>query len=167
VRHASRKCRCRRANRSSTGSVPAEELAHLADVIDDAAAGTAPEALGHPLVVVTVVLAEGDVGGGVLRLEIDHRLVEIEDRRGDGRGKSRRSSRGSVAHVDPEFQRVLIRVLIVGGMMAALTGIGMFFAFRSFGDRGGNRRAPATVMFVLLAVVAVCCLILLRVSYPG
>jgi len=67
--------------------------------------------------------------------------------------------------VDPEFQRVLFRVLALGGIIGVIGGAGVYFAFRSFGERTSDSRFRGPIMFLLLGFIAVCCLILLKLSF--
>jgi len=63
--------------------------------------------------------------------------------------------------MDPEFTKILIRVLTIGGAIGVIGAAALFFAFRSF--RGREFRASVLVA-VLLAFVFVCCIVLLRLS---
>jgi len=63
--------------------------------------------------------------------------------------------------MDPEFTRVLIRVLILGGGIGVIGAAVLFFAVRAF--RRGEFRATVLVA-ALLAFVLVCCIVLLRLS---
>ncbi len=59
--------------------------------------------------------------------------------------------------MDPEFQRILLRVMAVGGAIGAISAAALFAAFRTF--RGGATfRATiliaAAIAFVLLACAA-------------
>src|SRR6266498_5404470 len=69
--------------------------------------------------------AEGVAGGAVLRLQLDHGLVEVED------GGLEASHRGSVQAVDAEFQRIMTRVLLVGGAMGVIAAGALVVAFRA------------------------------------
>jgi hypothetical protein len=63
--------------------------------------------------------------------------------------------------MDPEFTRVLIRVVILGGAIGVIGAAVLFFAVRAF--RRGEFRATVLVA-ALLAFVLVCCIVLLRLS---
>jgi len=63
--------------------------------------------------------------------------------------------------LDPEFTKVLIRVVIFGGVIGVIGAVALFFAFRAF--RGGEFRATVLVA-ALLAFVFLCCVILLQFS---
>lgn len=69
--------------------------------------------------------------------------------------------------VDPEFLRVLLRVMLVGGVIILIGGSGLFYAFRSFAPSakpGRDFRAIVAIIAVL-AVVMVGCFVLLLFSY--
>ncbi|PYQ62827.1 MAG: hypothetical protein DMF58_00560 [Acidobacteria bacterium] len=63
--------------------------------------------------------------------------------------------------MDPEFTKILIRVVTIGGAISVIGAVALFFAFRSF--RGREFRASVLVA-ALLAFVFVCCIVLLRLS---
>jgi hypothetical protein len=67
--------------------------------------------------------------------------------------------------VDPEFQRILIRVVSLGLIIAAIGGAGVFFAFRGYGEQPSHRRTLGPAMVLLLGFVLICCLILLKLSF--
>jgi hypothetical protein len=78
---------------------PTKVRAHVADVVDDAAAGAEAEALGHRGVVGAELAAERLVRGGVLRFEVDDGLVKIEHRGGEAsRAKFHAWSRSFSGH---------------------------------------------------------------------
>jgi uncharacterized membrane protein YidH (DUF202 family) len=69
--------------------------------------------------------------------------------------------------VDPEFLRVLLRVVLVGGALILVGAAGLLFAFRSFAPSakpGRDFRAVVAIIAVL-AVVMVGCLVLLLFSF--
>ena len=67
--------------------------------------------------------------------------------------------------MDPEFQRVLLRVLLVGGAIAALGLGGLFIAFRAFGkSRKETEMMPVVLTAAVLLFVIVASLVLLRIS---
>jgi len=68
--------------------------------------------------------------------------------------------------MDPEFQRVLFRTFAVGGVIVALGGTALFFAFRSFGEEGAERR-PFPLVIGVAVFILICCLVLLRWSFAG
>jgi hypothetical protein len=69
--------------------------------------------------------------------------------------------------IDPEFARILLRVVLVGGTIVVIGATGLFFALRAFAPtakKGSDFRAVVTVIAVL-AVVMVGCFVLLIFSY--
>lgn len=63
--------------------------------------------------------------------------------------------------MDPEFTKVLIRVIAIGGAIGVIGAGILFFAFRAYG-----RDFRATLLtFVLLAFVLLCCGLLLVLSF--
>lgn len=67
--------------------------------------------------------------------------------------------------MDPEFQRVLFRVLAVGGAIAAIGLAGLIVAFRAFGAaRRENEMMPVVLTAAVLLFVIVASLVLLRIS---
>jgi nitrate/nitrite transporter NarK len=66
--------------------------------------------------------------------------------------------------VDPEFQRVLLRVMAIGGIIGVIGTIGVYLAFRSFGESAAARRSRGPILFIVLGFIVVCCLVLLRMS---
>jgi nitrate reductase gamma subunit len=69
--------------------------------------------------------------------------------------------------IDPEFQRILLRVVLVGGTIMIAGATGLFFAFRAFAPsakKGSDFRAVVAIISVL-AVVMIGCFILLIFSY--
>jgi hypothetical protein len=61
--------------------------------------------------------------------------------------------------VEPEFQRILLRVMIIGGSVA-LIGAGMLvLAFRSFAGRGSR---ALLILGGLIAFVLVVCAVLFQ-----
>ena len=69
---------------------------------------------------------------------------------------------GTLFLMDPEFTKILIRVMIVGGSIGVIGASVLFFAVRAY--RKGEFRASVLVA-ALLAFVLVCCLVLLRFSF--
>jgi hypothetical protein len=67
--------------------------------------------------------------------------------------------------VDPEFQRVLLRVLLIGGVIGALSAGGLVIAFRAFGTvRKETEMMPVVLTAAVLLFVIVASLVLLRIS---
>ncbi|HEX3578928.1 MAG TPA: hypothetical protein VHY33_10230 [Thermoanaerobaculia bacterium] len=70
-------------------------------------------------------------------------------------------------NVDPEFGRILLRVVLVGGTIIVIGATGSFFALRAFAPtakKGSDFRAVVIVIAVL-AIVMVGCFVLLIFSY--
>ena len=69
--------------------------------------------------------------------------------------------------VDPEFLRVLLRVILVGGAIILVGATGLFFAFRSFApsQKPGRDFRAVVAIIAVLAVVMVGCFVLLLFSY--
>lgn len=70
-------------------------------------------------------------------------------------------------NLDPEFGRILLRVVLVGGTIMVIGATGLFFALRAFAPtakKGSDFRAVVIVIAVL-AVVMVGCFVLLIFSY--
>ena len=68
--------------------------------------------------------------------------------------------------MDPEQQRILIRVALIGGAIMAIAGGVLIVAFRAYGPvRGKSRDFRATVLIAgVLVFVLVCCVVLFRMS---
>lgn len=70
--------------------------------------------------------------------------------------------------MDPEFQTVLLRVLLVGGPIGVIGAAGLIIAFRAFGakekDAGSIR--GFVIMVATIAFVLVACIVLLVLSIP-
>jgi uncharacterized membrane-anchored protein len=67
--------------------------------------------------------------------------------------------------MDPEFQHLLTRVVIVGGVIGVVSFTVLFFAFRAFGERqerGGILHG--VLLIALLVFIVLACLLLLRLS---
>ena len=67
--------------------------------------------------------------------------------------------------MDPDFQRALTVVLIVGSTIAAIGTVGLFFVFRGFGRPGAGRSSHAALIAALVGFVFACCAILLLWAY--
>ena len=67
--------------------------------------------------------------------------------------------------MDPEFQRLLIRVTAVGGVIGVTSFSVLFFAFRAYGARqehGGKLHIILLASLLLFIILA--CIVLLRLS---
>jgi len=70
-------------------------------------------------------------------------------------------------NVDPEFVRIMLRVVLVGGTIIIIGSSGLYVAFRSFAPtekKGRDFRAVVAIIAVL-AVVMVGCVVLLIFSF--
>lgn len=65
--------------------------------------------------------------------------------------------------MDPEFQRVIVRVVIFGGAILAIGAGTLVLAFRAFGPSRSDFK-PVVLISVLLLFVLVACIVLLRLS---
>lgn len=70
--------------------------------------------------------------------------------------------------MDPEFQRVLLRVLLVGGVIGIVSAAALVIAFRAFGEResGGPGRKPFIMLIAAIAFILIACLVLVVFSLP-
>ena len=62
----------------------------------------------------------------------------------------------------PDFQTVVLRVIIVGSLIIGVGFTGLYFVFRSF-DSASERR-PVLLASALLLFIFTCCLLLYIVS---
>jgi hypothetical protein len=69
--------------------------------------------------------------------------------------------------IDPEFQQILLRVMLVGGTIMIAGATGLFFAFRAFAPTAKKGRDFQAVVAIIavLAFVMIGCLVLLIFSY--
>lgn len=73
--------------------------------------------------------------------------------------------RDSVRPVDPEFQRMTLRVLAIGGAIVAVGFTLLYFVFQSFAEKK-EQSAPVGPIIAIAIFVLICCLILLLLSFP-
>lgn len=68
--------------------------------------------------------------------------------------------------MDPEFQKVLLRVLLVGGAIGIVSVAALLIAFRSFGQKEekGDLR-PFMMTIGAIALILVGCIVLLLFSF--
>jgi hypothetical protein len=66
--------------------------------------------------------------------------------------------------VDPEFQRILLRVFLLGGAIFAIGAGTLFVAFRAYGTNDSKGRATI-LTGALLVFVLLMCVLLLRLSF--
>ena len=69
--------------------------------------------------------------------------------------------------MDPEFQRALIVVLIVGSIIGVLGTVVLYFVFRAFGGKTPGSSSHFGLIALLIGFVFACCLGLLLLSYSG
>lgn len=69
--------------------------------------------------------------------------------------------------MDPEFQRAIVIVLLVGGFMGGVGALVLFFAFRAFGGKRAGSGSHFGLIIGLLTFVFICCLLLFALSYAG
>jgi hypothetical protein len=62
----------------------------------------------------------------------------------------------------PDFQTVIIRVIVFGSLIIGIGFTGLYFVFRSFGSN--SERRPVLLTSALLLFILVCCLLLYIVS---
>ena len=69
--------------------------------------------------------------------------------------------------IDPEFQQILMRVVLVGGTIMVVGATGLFFAFRAFAPTAKKGRDFQAVVAIIavLAFVMIGCFVLLIFSY--
>jgi hypothetical protein len=66
--------------------------------------------------------------------------------------------------IDPEFGRILLRVVLVGSTLMIIGAAGLFYAFRAFAPSqkpGGDFRAIVSIIAVLVFVMVGCVVLLL------
>jgi hypothetical protein len=61
--------------------------------------------------------------------------------------------------MEPEFQRILLRVMVIGGAIAIIGAGTLFLAFRAFAGRGSR---ALYILGGLIAFVLVVCAVLFR-----
>ena len=66
--------------------------------------------------------------------------------------------------MDPEFQRALIVVLIVGSIIMGIGAAALFFIFRGFGGKKAGSSSHIGLVAGLVAFILVCCLLLFALA---
>lgn len=68
--------------------------------------------------------------------------------------------------MDPEFQRIITRVLIVGGAIGVISAGALVVAFRAFAAKEPRDKDFRGTIFVLAAVafILLCCAVLMFIS---
>ena len=69
--------------------------------------------------------------------------------------------------MDPDFQRTITSVLLIGGIMGAVATITLIVIFRQFGGRKAASSQHIGLIFGLIAFLVLCCVILFALSYRG
>jgi len=69
--------------------------------------------------------------------------------------------------MDPQYQRALILVLIIGSIVVAIGTLILFFIFRAYGEAKAGGTSHNTLIAALIVFIFLCCLGLLRLSYLG
>jgi hypothetical protein len=67
--------------------------------------------------------------------------------------------------MDPQSQRTLIVVLVVGSIIMAIGTVALFVVFRRFGEANAGGTSHKALIAALLAFIFLCCLGLLAVAY--
>ncbi len=69
--------------------------------------------------------------------------------------------------MDPEFKRVLLVVVAVGGVMGGVGAIVLYFVFRTFGGESAGKPSHLGLIVALISFVFACCVLLFALSYAG
>lgn len=69
--------------------------------------------------------------------------------------------------MDPQSQRALILVLVVGSIIMAIGTITLVVIFRKYGEANAGGASHKTLIAALIAFVFLCCLGLFALSYSG
>lgn len=69
--------------------------------------------------------------------------------------------------MDPQSQRALIVVLVVGSVVMAIGTVTLFVVFRRFGETKAGGASHKTLIAALIAFIFLCCLGLLALSYAS
>ncbi len=69
--------------------------------------------------------------------------------------------------MDPQSQRALILVLVVGSVIMAIGTLTLFVIFRTFGEKKAGGTSHQTLIAVLIGFIFLCCLGLFALSYSG
>ncbi|MDQ3282265.1 MAG: hypothetical protein M3Q69_12725 [Acidobacteriota bacterium] len=67
--------------------------------------------------------------------------------------------------MDPEFQRALGSVLLIGTIIGAIATTTLIVIFRQFGGRKAGTSQHIALIFGLIAFLVLCCILLLVLSY--
>ena len=69
--------------------------------------------------------------------------------------------------MDPQSQRALIVVLVVGSIIVAIGTLTLYVIFRTYGEKKAGSTSHNTLIAVLIAFIFLCCLGLFALSYSG
>jgi hypothetical protein len=69
--------------------------------------------------------------------------------------------------MDPQSQRALILVLVVGSIVMAIGTVTLFVIFRTFGEAKAGGNSHKALIAALIVFIFLCCLGLLALSYSG
>jgi uncharacterized membrane protein len=69
--------------------------------------------------------------------------------------------------MDPEFQRILIVVLIAGTVVFGAGATVLYFVFRAFGGKQPGSSSHFGLIAALVGFVFACCVLLFLLSYAG
>ena len=69
--------------------------------------------------------------------------------------------------MDPEFQRAIMIVLVIGTFIGGAGALALFFIFRRFEGVAAGGSTHIALMVTLLSFVLVCCVLLFALSYAG
>jgi hypothetical protein len=69
--------------------------------------------------------------------------------------------------MDPQSQRALILVLVVGSIIVAIGTLTLYVIFRAYGEKKAGGTSHNALIAVLIAFIFLCCLGLFALSYVG
>ncbi len=69
--------------------------------------------------------------------------------------------------MDPQSQRALILVLIVGTIVMTIGTFTLFVIFRRFGEAEAGGTSHKGLIVALIAFIFLCCAALLKLAYSG
>ena len=70
----------------------------------------------------------------------------------------------SSMNLDPEFSRILTRVVLVGGTIGIIGVVGLLIAFRAYGQQKSDFR-PVVITAAVIVFVMLACAVLLSMSF--
>ena len=69
--------------------------------------------------------------------------------------------------MDPQSQRALIIVLVVGSIIVAIGTLTLFVIFRTYGEKKAGGTSHNILIALLITFIFLCCLGLFALSYVG